>query len=144
MQLAFAETFMREQLTDEAENIFRDIFGGGKYTQLRKATDLARIAQFNSRWEEARTHWTEALRLMSAHFPRGATHSGYTSLAILQSMYAVLQNSGELAVASRTLQQVGSIRETCAADGCKHWIAGLSSYWLEHVRSFTPPNDDAR
>lgn len=53
LQLAFAETLMREKLLDEAEEIYRMICGGGNYAQIRRSAGLARIAQLHSNWEEA-------------------------------------------------------------------------------------------
>jgi len=141
LHLSIAETLMRQGEIEEANDHYLRLSNLGPFADLCRSVGLARVAHSRLEWSVAIERWTDALKILATHFPRGNSHSGYTSLGILKSMHAALSKSGHITLSKsehkelmhKTLEQVGNIEATCAAHGCKHWVPGLNSYWMDSI-----------
>jgi tetratricopeptide (TPR) repeat protein len=133
LHLSIAETFMRQGQTEAANDYYLRLSKLGPFADLCHSVGLARVAHSRLEWSKAIEYWTSALGILTDHFPRGDSHSGYTSLGILQSMHVALSESGHEEYSHRTLRQIRVIEAACAPNGCKHWIPGLNSYWMDSI-----------
>lgn len=133
LQLSQAETFMRQGRFKDANECYSKLSSLGPFANLCLKVGLARIAHSDRNWEVAFSHWTKALEILAKHFPRGDSHSGYTSLGILRSSQIALSNSGQHEMSCKTQEQIIVITATCAPEGCKHWVPGLNSYWMDSI-----------
>jgi hypothetical protein len=138
LHLSIAETFMRQGKIETANNYYLSLSNPGPFANLCLNVGLARVAHSRLEWSAAIERWASALTILATHFPRGDSHSGYTSLGILKSMHVALSKSGHVALSKsehskliqQTLEQVGNIKATCAPNG---WIPGLNSYWMDSI-----------
>jgi tetratricopeptide (TPR) repeat protein len=136
LHLSLAETFMRQGNIEVANDYYTGLSNLSPFADLCHNVGLARVAHANLDWPVAINHWTDALKILAKHFPQGDSHNGHTSLGILQSMHVALLNSGYEGLGRQTLEQITDIDAICAPNGCKHWIPGLNSYWIDSVRGF--------
>ncbi|KZF26030.1 hypothetical protein L228DRAFT_279281 [Xylona heveae TC161] len=114
----------------EAQNIL-DGHPWGKLpraAQLRLLTLQARIHHSQAQYAEAKAKWSEALDYVQK-FPLG---HGHASRAILSSLADSLLNMGDLEFGKLSIEQ-GKVMAT--EGGCRFWIAGLGSYWLDWVKT---------
>lgn len=136
LHLSLAETYLRQGQIDTANGCYSRLSNLTPFASLWHSVALARVAHHNLDWPVAIDRWTDALKILAKNFPRGDSHSGHTSLGILKSMHVALLISGRGEagqVRHQTLNQIRDIEATCAQNGCKHWIPGLNSYWMDSI-----------
>jgi tetratricopeptide (TPR) repeat protein len=134
LHLSLAETLLRQGQLEAANDCYKHLSNLAPFANLCYNVGLARVAHARLDWPVAIGRWTDALKILAKHFPRGDSHSGHTSLGILQSMHVALVKSGHEELGRQTLKQITDIEATCATCGCKHWIPGLNSYWMDAIR----------
>lgn len=134
LHLSLAETLLRQGQIEAANDCYKRLSNLAPFANLWYHVGLARVAHARLDWPIALARWTDALKVLAEHFPRGDSHSGHTSLGILQSMHVALNKSGHKELGNRTMKQILDIEVTCAPDGCKHWVPGLNSYWMDSIR----------
>jgi len=134
LNLSLAETYLRQSSTKEAEEILGQIeecsqrgYQPTSFQKLRLQVCKARIAHLRRDWSRALKYWTESLQLIE-EFPFGV---GHTTRVIRYSISSVLFELGELELSSKSLAESEKMFKS---GGCVHWIAGLTSYWDNHVR----------
>jgi tetratricopeptide (TPR) repeat protein len=137
LHISLAETFMRQGQTEAANSYYTRLSNLAPFADLCCNVGLARVAHGRYDWPVAIDRWTDALKILAKHIPRGDSHSGHTSLGILQSMHVALMESGHEELGRQTLEQITDIEATCVQFGCKHWIPGLNSYWMDAIRGYT-------
>ena len=134
LHLSLAETLLRQGQIEAANDCYKRLSNLAPFANLWYNVGLARVAHARLDWPVASARWTDALKVLAEHFPRGDSHSGHTSLGILQSMHVALNKSGHKELCNSTMKLILNIEVTCAPDGCKHWVPGLNSYWMDSIR----------
>ena len=137
LQISLAETLLRQDQIDAANDCYKRLSNLAPFANLCYHVGLARVAHSRLDWSLALAHWTDALKVLAKNFPRGDSHSGHTSLGILRSMHVALNRSGYDEIGNRTKSQILDIEATCDQHGCKHWVPGLNSYWMEFIRGYS-------
>ena len=139
LTLSLAEAFMRQAQYNNAEALYLEIqanqtimSGLTRVGRLRLYIGLARTSHIKSEWADAYRYWNGALKLLNEHYP---VHNGHTSAMILYSMHHLLLQKGDLELSQKSLDEMKQMESLAKPEGCQFWIAGLSSYWFDYIRS---------
>ncbi|KAI7460554.1 hypothetical protein KC357_g8936 [Hortaea werneckii] len=134
LKLMKAEAYIQKDLLDNAQAIYAPFHKSEPFVMLQSRIGEARIAHLESRWQDAFEHWTGAMTVLLEQYPRGESHGGKTSLAILESTIVAICESQDptSADAESTRKRIHELRANSDGAECENWIPGLKP-WRDRV-----------
>ncbi|KAI7081232.1 hypothetical protein KC356_g9252 [Hortaea werneckii] len=134
LKLMIAEAYIQKDLLNKAQAIYAPFHNSEPFVMLQSRIGEARIAHLESRWQDAFEHWTGAMTVLLEQYPRGESHGGKTSLAILEStIVAICESKDPSSVdAESTRKRIHELRANSDGAQCENWIPGLKP-WRDRV-----------
>ncbi|KAI6788264.1 hypothetical protein KC361_g9144 [Hortaea werneckii] len=134
LKLMKADVYIQKNLLNKAQAIYAPFHNSEPFVMLQSRIGEAKIAHLESRWQDAFDRWTGAMTILLAQYPRGESHGGKTSLAILQSTLVAICESQDptSADAESTRKRIRELRANSDGAECENWIPGLKS-WRDRV-----------
>jgi hypothetical protein len=138
--LCLAEALFAQERFEEAERLCLDVQSRPdllKFERLRLLITLAKICHVNSRYEDAFSHWSEAMKAIGEF----RMTNGRTTRVIVMSICDALPRLGRhTSLVHHSRKEVATLDNLARPGGIQYWIAGLQD-WSEYLQSLVTFRD---